>query len=125
MRKPRLVKRCNLTHNKLASDKHPGEADCEVCGDCVRAYHAKLDEYEKFLEKNPDKKKKTEAGVVSVHQLNRMLAEIRKQKNLKKFAEKDKITFCERYNIKTGQFNFLIAIVAAEIIRKKGISGVL
>ena len=58
MKEPKLIKRCRLQHNKYPSDgEHKGHADCEICGECNRAYDALYDKYITWLEKKSNKKK--------------------------------------------------------------------
>lgn len=55
MKEPELIKRCREQHNKLSSKGNEGVADCEVCGDCIRAYNTLYEKYDKWLKENKKK----------------------------------------------------------------------
>lgn len=51
--------------------------------------------------------------------VSKALTEIRKFKDLQKFQIEKTDEFCNKYNIKSGQLNFLISVVAAERVKAK------
>lgn len=66
MKEPKLLKRCRHNHNDIPSGTHKegmSYADCEVCGDCVRAYNKLYEKYEKWLDKSKKKTAVTPKGI--------------------------------------------------------------
>ncbi len=64
---------------------------------------------------------KNKPKTISLNAVSSALEEIKKHEDLKKLQLENATTFCEKYSILPGQFNFLISVVAAERIKERGI----
>jgi len=55
---------------------------------------------------------------ISMEKVEKMIVEIRKQDDLRVFQTEQGENFCKKNRIKSGQLNFLLAIVGAERFKK-------
>ena len=58
---------------------------------------------------------------MKIGNIQKVLEEIRKHEDLRKFQKEESEKFCEKYNISGGQFNFLLSVIAAERLQKMGV----
>lgn len=63
------------------------------------------------------------SSAIALDDVGKALEEIRKFKDLMKFQSEKTDEFCKRYNIKSGQLNFLISVVGAERAKACGAMG--
>jgi hypothetical protein len=54
-------------------------------------------------------------------EIQKVLNKIRTHEDLVKFRKEEREKFCKKHDILSGQFDFLLAIVAAERIKDKNI----
>lgn len=63
------------------------------------------------------------SSAIALDDVGKALEEIRKFKDLRKFQLEKTDEFCKKYNIKSGQLNFLISVVGAERAKASGAMG--
>ncbi len=51
---------------------------------------------------------------ITLTDTSKALDEIRQCKDLREFQNKQSDAFCKKYKIKSGQFNFLLSVIAVE-----------
>lgn len=75
------------------------------------------------MKKNNRVKADVSSSAIALDDVSKALEEIRKFKDLRKFQTEKTDEFCSKYNIKSGQLNFLISVVGAERAKASGAMG--
>lgn len=71
-------------------------------------------------QKPPLNKGDVKRSATTLTDVQKALEEIRKFKDLRKFQLEKTDDFCKKYDIKSGQLNFLISVVGAERAKENG-----
>lgn len=71
-------------------------------------------------QKKPLNKGDVKRSATALTDVQSALEEIKKFKDLRKLQLEKGEAFCKKYDIKSGQLNFLISVVAAERARENG-----
>jgi hypothetical protein len=71
--------------------------------------------------KKPLNKGDVKRSATALTDVQSALEEIRKFKDLRKFQLEKTDEFCKKYDIKSGQLNFLISVVGAERAKENGV----
>jgi hypothetical protein len=56
--------------------------------------------------------------IISYEKVNKLMAELRKEPDIKNFREEKGQAFCKKYGIDGKQLNFMMAVVAVERMRQ-------